>query len=75
VAVPKWEEVAMRRNQRPRILPSFAEVCPGDDLLSSSGTTRIDARTIAGLGSSERIEHPHVSEAINYRLLDRNLWT
>jgi hypothetical protein len=30
-------------------------------------------RTLAELGGIERIEHPHVSEAINYRLLDRNL--
>jgi magnesium chelatase family protein len=33
------------------------------------------ARTIADLDAAERIGCAHVSEAINYRVLDRGLWT
>lgn len=33
------------------------------------------ARTIADLDVRPNIELPHVTEAINYRMLDRNLWT
>ncbi|MCR5164941.1 MAG: YifB family Mg chelatase-like AAA ATPase [Thermoguttaceae bacterium] len=33
------------------------------------------ARTIADLDGSERILPEHLGEAINYRILDRNLWT
>jgi len=32
-------------------------------------------RTIADLDGAEQIEPPHLSEAINYRMLDRQLWT
>jgi magnesium chelatase family protein len=32
------------------------------------------ARTIADLDGQERVAVQHLSEAINYRLLDRNLW-
>jgi magnesium chelatase family protein len=33
------------------------------------------ARTIADIEGSERIEQPHLAEAINYRTLDANIWT
>jgi magnesium chelatase family protein len=32
------------------------------------------ARTIADLAGSERINVDHLSEAVQYRALDRNLW-
>jgi magnesium chelatase family protein len=33
------------------------------------------ARTIADLDASDHILQPHLSEAINYRMLDRQMWT
>jgi magnesium chelatase family protein len=33
------------------------------------------ARTIADLDASENIRPNHLTEAINYRILDRQLWT
>jgi magnesium chelatase family protein len=33
------------------------------------------ARTIADLDESEKIQPMYLNEAINYRMLDRNLWT
>lgn len=33
------------------------------------------ARTIADLDASEAIAPAHISEAINYRMLDRSLWS
>jgi magnesium chelatase family protein len=32
------------------------------------------SRTIADLEAAEHITVPHLSEAINYRALDRNYW-
>jgi magnesium chelatase family protein len=32
------------------------------------------ARTIAGLEGAEDLEPKHLSEAVQYRTLDRNLW-
>jgi magnesium chelatase family protein len=33
------------------------------------------ARTIADLEASETILPAHVNEAVNYRMLDRTMWT
>ena len=45
--------------------------------LSGRGVHRLlrGTRTIADLDQSERILPAHLNEAINYRMLDRNLWT
>jgi len=33
------------------------------------------ARTIADLDNCDELKPHHLNEAINYRMLDRNLWT
>ena len=33
------------------------------------------ARTIADLEGAEAVAHDHLSEAVNFRLLDRKFWT
>jgi magnesium chelatase family protein len=63
-----------------RLQPPAAELLRGavaDLGLSARAHDKVlrVARTIADLDASEEIGPAHVSEAINYRLLDRGLWT
>jgi hypothetical protein len=51
-----------------RIRPDVAATWSDDEVLRT-------ARTIADLDQSEAIEPMRLNEAINYRILDRNLWT
>ena len=70
--------------------PMIRELCPLDPPSSALLRTAMDrfgfsarafdrvikvARTIADLAGEPRIEVPHISEAIQYRALDRDYWT
>jgi len=70
--------------------PMLRELCPLDSPCSALLKSAMDrygfsarafdrvikvARTIADLDSSSRIAVPHISEAIQYRALDRDYWT
>jgi magnesium chelatase family protein len=44
-------------------------------LKASMNELGLSARTIADLDGSADIQAPHLSEAINYRMLDRSFWT
>ena len=71
-------------HMRPRDLAPDCRVSQAADALLKSAITRLNlsarayhrvlkiARTIADLAGSARIESQHVSEAVQYRTLDRN---
>ena len=44
-------------------------------MADSAGQRNTNARTIADLDHSDPIRPSHLNEAINYRMLDRHLWT
>jgi magnesium chelatase family protein len=78
-------DVHANAHMAPRDLREFCKIGEGSDALLRTAITRLGlsarayhrvlkiARTIADLGSSESIETAHVSEAIQYRSLDRVL--
>ena len=73
--------------QRRHDAPSDLPVLPIDDecqnqlkAMTEMGLARATqsasgARTIADLDQSDNIRPIHLNEAINYRMLDRHLWT
>jgi magnesium chelatase family protein len=85
----RFQKTRIRHNAQmgPRQLRSYCPVdSDGMNLLKASMTElglsarahdkilRV-SRTIADLDNSERITSAHLSEAINYRMLDRSFWT
>jgi magnesium chelatase family protein len=85
----RFQKTRIRYNAQmgPRQIRTFCQVdADGMNLLKASMTElglsarahdkilRV-SRTIADLDNSERISAAHLSEAINYRMLDRSFWT
>lgn len=78
-------QVHANAHMTPRDMREFCRIGDGSDALLRTAITRLGlsarayhrvlkiARTIADLAGSEGIETPHVSEAIQYRSLDRVL--
>ena len=80
------EKVYKNSDLSPKLIADYCEIGEDGKELLKKAMTRMGhsaraydrilkvARTIADLAASERIELPHLSEAIQYRSLDRQFW-
>jgi magnesium chelatase family protein len=81
------EKIYCNAQLSPRQMRKYCNIAPDCERLLESAMTRLGlsarahdrilkvARTIAVLDAAESISTTHVSEAIQYRSLDRNYWT
>jgi len=85
-----WDPAPERKpgqNGRPRVIRKHCQLGPGPQSLLERAITKwgLSARaydrilkvsdTVADLAGKERIAEPHISEAAQYRALDRDSWT
>src|SRR5688572_12160170 len=80
------EPVYSNAQMSPRLIRRFCALAPPAQALLERAITRYGlsaraydrilkvSRTIADLNQSEHITEVHISEAVNYRTLDRNFW-
>jgi len=81
------EKIYCNAQMSPRLLRKYADISPECERLLESAMTRLGlsarahdrilkvSRTIADLDGDDSITTTHISEAIQYRSLDRNYWT
>ena len=83
----KHHRIYSNAGMSPRLIKKYCQLDDDGKSLIKMGITELGisaraydrilkvSRTIADLDGSEEIRGHHVSEALQYRTLDRNLWT
>ncbi len=81
------EKIYSNAQLSPRMIRKYCQISPECERLLESAMTRLGlsarahdrilkvSRTLADLEGAENISSTHISEAIQYRSLDRNYWT